>query len=183
VENNNFLKNIVVWLVIGLVLMTLFNQFSQRQSTVPTIEYSEFMEDVRAGRVAKVVIEEKTIHVTTTEGKRQKVITPGDPWLISDLLKYNVKVEARLPEEPSILLQILISWGPMILIFVLMMVLMNKMQGGGGGRNNPFSFGKSRHKDETDNEPITFADVAGCDEAKEDVMEVVDFLRNPHKYQ
>src|SRR6478736_910653 len=176
------LKNLVIWLVIGLVLMTVFNQFNQRQSTQAPMEYSQFLEEVKAGRIAKVTIEGRQLKATTTEGKSVVSYSPGDIWLVSDLLKYGVKVEAKPEEEPSLLMNIFVSWFPMLLLIGVWIFFMRQMQG--GGRGGAFSFGKSRARmlDESTN-TVTFADVAGCEEAKEEVAELVDFLRDPSKFQ
>jgi cell division protease FtsH len=176
------LKNLVIWLVIGLVLMTVFNQFNTRQAAQPPLEYSQFLDEVKAGRISKVTIEGRQLKATTTEGKRVTSYSPGDIWLVSDLLKYNVKVEAKPEEEPSLLMNIFVSWFPMLLLIGVWIFFMRQMQG--GGRGGAFSFGKSRAKmlDESTN-TVTFADVAGCEEAKEEVAELVDFLRDPTKFQ
>jgi cell division protease FtsH len=176
------LKNLVIWLVIGLVLMTVFNQFNTRQAAQAPLEYSQFLDEVKAGRIAKVTIEGRQLKATTTEGKRVTSYSPGDIWLVSDLLKYNVKVEAKPEEEPSLLMNIFVSWFPMLLLIGVWIFFMRQMQG--GGRGGAFSFGKSRARmlDESTN-TVTFADVAGCEEAKEEVSELVDFLRDPTKFQ
>jgi len=179
---NNLFKNMVIWLVIGLVLMTVFNQFNTRQATQAPMEYSQFIEEVKAGRIAKVLIEGRVLKATTNEGKRVTSYSPGDIWLVSDLLKYGVKIEAKPEDEPSLLMNIFVSWFPMLLLIGVWIFFMRQMQG--GGRGGAFSFGKSRARmiDESNN-TITFADVAGCEEAKEEVAELVDFLRDPAKFQ
>jgi cell division protease FtsH len=179
---NNLFKNLVIWLVIGLVLMTVFNQFSSRQSAQAPMEYSQFIEEVKSGRIAKVLIEGRVLKATTNDGKRVTSYSPGDIWLVSDLLKYGVKIEAKPEEEPSLLMNIFVSWFPMLLLIGVWIFFMRQMQG--GGRGGAFSFGKSRARmiDESNNN-ITFADVAGCEEAKEEVAELVDFLRDPSKFQ
>jgi cell division protease FtsH len=176
------LKNLVIWLVIGLVLMTVFNQFNTRQSAQAPMEYSQFLEEVKAGRISKVTIEGRQLKATTSEGKRVTSYSPGDIWLVSDLLKYGVKIEAKPEEEPSLLMNIFVSWFPMLLLIGVWIFFMRQMQG--GGRGGAFSFGKSRARmlDESTN-TVTFADVAGCEEAKEEVSELVDFLRDPSKFQ
>src|SRR6266545_2696063 len=178
------LKNLVIWLVIGLVLMTVFNQFNTRQAAQAPLEYSQFLEEVKAGRIAKVTIEGRQLKAVTSEGKRVTSYSPGmlDIWLVSDLLKYGVKVEAKPEEEPSLLMNIFVSWFPMLLLIGVWIFFMRQMQG--GGRGGAFSFGKSRARmmDESSN-TVTFADVAGCEEAKEEVAELVDFLRDPSKFQ
>jgi len=179
---NNMLKNLVIWLVIGLVLMTVFNQFNTRQAARSPLEYSQFLEEVKAGRIAKVTIEGRQLKAITTEGKSVVSYSPGDIWLVSDLLKYGVKVEAKPEEEPSLLMNIFVSWFPMLLLIGVWIFFMRQMQG--GGRGGAFSFGKSRARmlDDSSN-TVTFADVAGCEEAKEEVSELVDFLRDPTKFQ
>jgi cell division protease FtsH len=179
---NNLVKNLVIWLVIGLVLMTVFNQFNTRSATQQPIPYSQFVDDVKAGKIKSVVVEGRQLKAVTTEDKRVTAYSPGDIWLINDLLKYGVKVEAKPEEEQSFLMQIFISWFPMLLLIGVWVFFMRQMQG--GGRGGAFSFGKSRARmlDESNNN-VTFADVAGCDEAKEEVGELVDFLRDPSKFQ
>ena len=179
---NNLVKNLVIWLVIGLVLMAVFNQFNNRQASQPPIPYSQFVEEVKSGRISSVIMEGRLLRATTTDGKRVSTYSPGDIWLINDLLKYGVKVEAKPEEEPSLLMNIFVSWFPMLLLIGVWIFFMRQMQG--GGRGGAFSFGKSRARmlDESNNN-VTFADVAGCDEAKEEVAELVDFLRDPSKFQ
>ena len=175
-------KNLAVWLVIGLVLMTVFNQFNTRQVTQASMEYSQFMEEVGRGSISKVVIEGRVLKATTSDGRKLTTYAPPDLWMVSDLLKHGVKVEAKPEEEQSFLMNIFISWFPMLLLIGVWVFFMRQMQGGGKG--GAFSFGKSKARllDESTNN-ITFADVAGCDEAKEEVSELVDFLRDPTKFQ
>jgi cell division protease FtsH len=175
-------KNLAVWLVIGLVLMTVFNQFNTRQVTQASMEYSQFMEEVGKGSISKVVIEGRVLKATTSDGRKLTSYAPPDLWMVSDLLKHGVKVEAKPEEEQSFLMSIFVSWFPMLLLIGVWVFFMRQMQG--GGRGGAFSFGKSKARllDESTNS-ITFADVAGCDEAKEEVSELVDFLRDPSKFQ
>ncbi|MHB0990704.1 MAG: ATP-dependent zinc metalloprotease FtsH [Burkholderiales bacterium] len=179
---NNMFKNIAIWLVVALVLMTVFNQFSNHQTTQTQMDYSQFIDEVKQGQVAKVVIENHIIKGIKTDGKRFSTYAPADFWMVSDLLKNGVVVEAKPEEEPSFLMNIFISWFPMLLLIGVWVFFMRQMQGGGKG--GAFSFGKSKARmlDESTNQ-ITFADVAGCDEAKEEVSELVDFLREPGKFQ
>ncbi len=179
---NNMFKNMAVWLVIGLVLMTVFNQFNTRQVTQPSMEYSQFMEEVGRGSISKVVIEGRVLKATTSDGRKLTSYAPPDLWMVSDLLKHGVKVEAKPDEEQSFLMNLFVSWFPMLLLIGVWVFFMRQMQG--GGRGGAFSFGKSKARllDESTNS-ITFADVAGCDEAKEEVSELVDFLRDPSKFQ
>ncbi len=175
-------KNLAVWLVIGLVLMTVFNQFNSRQVTQASMEYSQFMDEVGRGSITKVVIEGRVLKATTADGRKLTTYAPPDLWMVSDLLKHGVKVEAKPEEEQSFLMNIFISWFPMLLLIGVWVFFMRQMQGGGKG--GAFSFGKSKARllDESSNN-VTFADVAGCDEAKEEVSELVDFLRDPSKFQ
>ena len=181
---NNLVKNMVIWLVIALVLMTVFNQFSTRQTTGQApMEYSQFIDEVKQGRIAKVTIEGRTLKGTKADGRRFTTYTPSDPWMVSDLLKAGVIVDAKPEEEPSMLMNIFVSWFPMLLLIGVWVFFMRQMQGGGRS-GGAFSFGKSKARmlDETTN-TVTFADVAGCEEAKEEVSELVDFLRDPTKFQ
>jgi cell division protease FtsH len=175
---NNLIKNVAIWLVIALVLMTVFNQFSTRQAAQSPMDYSAFIEEVKEGKVAKVTIEGRVIKGIRTDNKRFTTYAPSDPWMVSDLLKAGVIVEAKPEEEQSFLTQVFISWFPMLLLIGVWVFFMRQMQG--GGRGGAFSFGKSRARmlDESTN-PVTFAEVAGCEEAKEEVSELVDFLRDP----
>ena len=179
---NNMFKNLAIWLVIGMVLMTVFNQFNTRQVATGSIEYSQFIEEVKQGRISKVVIEGRVLKATTSDGRKLTSYAPPDLWMVSDLLKHGVKIEAKPEEEQSFLMSIFVSWFPMLLLIGVWVFFMRQMQG--GGRGGAFSFGKSKARllDESTNS-ITFADVAGCDEAKEEVSELVDFLRDPSKFQ
>ncbi|MFO1314008.1 MAG: ATP-dependent zinc metalloprotease FtsH [Burkholderiales bacterium] len=179
---NNLLKNIGIWLVIGLVVLTVVKQFDSRQTSRDSIPYSEFMESAKAGKVTSATVEGRTIKWVNSDNKRFTTYSPGDIWMVGDLVKYGVKVEAKPEEEQSFLAQIFISWFPMLLLIGVWIFFMRQMQG--GGRGGAFSFGKSKARmlDEANNS-ITFADVAGCDEAKEEVAELVEFLRDPSKFQ
>ena len=179
---NNMFKNLAIWLVIGIVLMTVFNQFSSRQSAQNVVDYSQFLDEVKQGHITKVVIQGRTLQATSTEGKKITTYAPPDLWMVSDLLKNNVQVVAKPEEEQSFLMSLFVSWFPMLLLIGVWIFFMRQMQGGGKG--GAFSFGKSKARlmDESANS-ITFADVAGCDEAKEDVSELVEFLRDPSKFQ
>jgi len=181
---NNLFKSIGIWLVVAMVLMTVFNQFNARQMQTAQVQldYSQFLEAVRGGQIDKVTIEGRTLKAVTTDGKRVTSFAPSDIWLVSDLLKNGVKVEAKPEEEQGFLTQVFISWFPMLLLIGVWVFFMRQMQGGGKG--GAFSFGKSRARMQDENkERFTFADVAGCDEAKEEVSELVDFLRDPTKFQ
>jgi len=179
---NSLFKNIAIWLVIALILMTVFNQFGQHQVAQSQVDYSQFLSDVKQGEVSKVSIEGHVLRGLRTDGSRFTTYAPSDPWMVSDLLKAGVVVQAKPEEEPSMLMNIFVSWFPMLLLIGVWVFFMRQMQGGGKG--GAFSFGKSRARmlDENNNQ-ITFADVAGCDEAKEEVSELVEFLRDPSKFQ
>ena len=127
---NNLMKNLVIWLVIGLVLMTVFNQFNTRSSAQTPMPYSQFVDEVKAGRIKSVQIEGRMLKAVTTEEKRVTSYSPGDIWLINDLLKYGVKVEAKPEEEPSLLMNIFVSWFPMLLLIGVWIFFMRQMQGG-----------------------------------------------------
>ena len=179
---NNLMKNMAIWLVIALVLMTVFNQFNVRQTTQKAMEYSQFIDEVKQGKIAKVTIEGRVVKGVKTTGEKFTTYSPSDIWMVTDLLKNGVIVEAKPEEEPSLLMNIFVSWFPMLLLIGVWIFFMRQMQG--GGRGGAFSFGKSRARmlDENNN-TVTFADVAGCEEAKEEVSELVEFLRDPSKFQ
>ena len=179
---NNLVKNIGIWLVIGLVVLTVVKQFDARQTTREAVPYSEFMDQARQGKVESATIEGRTIKWVGTDKKNNMTYSPGDLWMVGDLIKDGVKVQAKPEEEQSFLAQVFISWFPMLLLIGVWIFFMRQMQG--GGRGGAFSFGKSKARmlDEANN-TITFADVAGCDEAKEEVGELVEFLRDPSKFQ
>jgi len=180
--NNSFSK-VAVWLVIALVLFTVFKQFDGHPVTSgDSVSYTQFMNDARAGRINKVDIQGDTIYVTPESGRSYSLTSPGDLWMVPELVKNGVQVSGKAREEPSFLTSLFISWFPMLLLIGVWIFFMRQMQGGGKG--GAFSFGKSRARmlDENSNN-VTFADVAGCDEAKEDVQELVDFLRDPTKFQ
>ncbi|MCD6734605.1 MAG: ATP-dependent zinc metalloprotease FtsH [Burkholderiaceae bacterium] len=179
---NNVFSKAAVWLVIALVLFTVFKQFDTRQARGADMPYSQFMTEAREGRIDAVVVDGRTLRVRAKDGRSLTVYTPSDIWMVGDLMKYGVQVNAKPEEEQSMLLNIFVSWFPMLLLIGVWVFFMRQMQG--GGRGGAFSFGKSRARmlDETNN-TITFADVAGCDEAKEEVQELVDFLRDPSKFQ
>ncbi|WP_329956558.1 ATP-dependent zinc metalloprotease FtsH [Collimonas humicola] len=182
---NNMFSKAAIWVVIALVLFTVFKQFDGRglASGAGPIAYSDLITEIRAGHITDATIEGSSIVASTSDGKKVKTaITMLDRGLIGDLVNNNVKFEVKQPEEPSFLQQIFISWFPMILLLGVWIFFMRQMQGGGKG--GAFSFGKSKARmlDENSNS-VTFADVAGCDEAKEEVSELVDFLRDPTKFQ
>lgn len=175
-------KNLILWLVIAVILMTLFESFTSSDSQGRMEDYTTFVREVQSDQVQEVVFDGKVINGLKKSGERFVTVMPlADTAIIDTLLTHNVRASGTKPEEPSTLLSILVSWFPMLLLIAIWLFYMRQMQGGGKG--NPLSFGKSKAKLLSENQiKTTFADVAGCDEAKEDVVELVDFLKDPTKY-
>ncbi|MDP5240026.1 ATP-dependent zinc metalloprotease FtsH [Uliginosibacterium sp. 31-16] len=183
--NNNVFKNIAIWLLVLVVAYSVFSQFGNRQAAQNTLDYSQFMEEAKAGRISKVVLDTQNYIALaqTQEGRQVTVNYPPNMWMVDDLQnKYGVAISVKPKEEQSFLVSLLIQMLPIALLVGLFFFFMRQMQGGGKG--GAFSFGKSKARmlDESANS-ITFADVAGCDEAKEEVAELVEFLRDPSKFQ
>ena len=179
--NSNMFQKIGVWLIVGLVLFTVFKQFDKPKDQTQ-VTYSQFMDDAKAGKVKRVDVQGRTLQVTPADGTKYSIISPGDIWMVGDLMKYGVQVTGKADDEPNMLVSALYYLGPTLLIIGFWFFMMRQMQGGGKG--GAFSFGKSKARliDENSN-TVTFADVAGCDEAKEEVFEIVDFLKDPQKFQ
>lgn len=178
-------KNLLLWLVIAAVLLSVFNNFNM-QATTEEVGYSDFIEEVQNDRVRKVVVDGLTISAERSDGSEFETIRPmvEDPKLMDDLLTHNVVVEGRKPEQQSVWMQLLVASFPILIIIAVFMFFMRQMQGGGGGRGGPMSFGKSKAKLLGEDQiTTTFADVAGVEEAKEDVQELVEFLRDPSRFQ
>lgn len=176
-------KNLILWVVIAVVLMTVFNNFTTTQTKAQPKSYSEFIGDVKSGAVKDVTINGRTIDGTLSSGQHFSTYSPGDDGLVSDLLNNNVEIVATPPEKPSLLMNILINWFPLFVLIGLWIFFMRQMQGGGGGRG-AMSFGKSKARMLSEDQvKVTFSDVAGVEEAKEEVSEMVDFLRDPSKFQ
>ncbi|WP_319576708.1 ATP-dependent zinc metalloprotease FtsH [uncultured Desulfobacter sp.] len=179
---NQFYKNISLWLVIVLMMIMLYNVFNQQPGGQSDIGYSEFLSLVEDGRIQNVVIQGQDLIITDTSGARFNSYAPDDAQLIDTLRKRGVAIKAKPPAESSWFMSIIISWLPMIVLIGVWIFFMRQMQGGGGG-GKAMSFGKSRARLMDDKgEKVTFANVQGIDEAKEELTEVVDFLKNPNKY-
>jgi cell division protease FtsH len=182
---NDMAKNVLVWLVIGLVLMTVFQSLSTRSGGAPELTYSEFLGQVRNNGVSKVVISEDRTSITgeKADGTTFRTVAPFDPEMVAILDKYNVAVQQTAPKQGNLLLDILISSLPVLIFLAVFIYFMRQMQSGGGGRG-AMSFGRSRARLQGEDQvKVTFADVAGVDEAKEEVGELVEFLRDPGKFQ
>ena len=180
---NNLTKNLILWLVIAVVLMAVFNSFAPRDLNARrNMNYSTFISEVKQGRVDRVTIQGNKIDVYKSSGERFMVYAPNDLQLINDLLDAGVQIDVKPEEGPSFLQQIFISWFPLLLLLGLWVFFMRQMQGGGG--RGALSFGKSKARMLTEEKnKVTFADVAGVDEAKEEVQELVEFLKDPGKFQ
>ncbi len=180
---NDLMKNLILWIVIAIVLVSVFNNFGPKPTASRTLDYSEFVAAVKQGAVIKVEIAGRTIHGETSTGERFTTYSPDDPKLVDDLLSNNVMIKAKPPEQQGMLMQIFISWFPMLLLIAVWIFFMRQMQGGGGGRG-AMSFGKSKARLLSEDQvKVTFADVAGVEEAKDEVAELVEFLSDPSKFQ
>lgn len=175
-------KNLILWLVIAVILMTLFESFNSSDNSGRMEDYTSFVREVQSDQIQEVVFDGKVINGVKKNGERFLTVMPlSDPAIIDSLLSHNVRASGTKPEEQSLLLSIFVSWFPMLLLIGVWIFFSRQMQGGSKG--NPLSFGKSKAKLLSENQiKTTFDDVAGCDEAKDDVVELVDFLKDPTKY-
>ncbi|WP_289534050.1 ATP-dependent zinc metalloprotease FtsH [Pseudomonas sp. SO81] len=178
-------KNLILWLIIAAVLVTVMNNFSS-PSEAGKLNYSEFIQQVQEGKVKQVTVDGYIISGKNLDGTTFETVRPAieDRGLIKDLIDNNVEIVGKQPERQSIWTQLLVASFPILVIIAVFMFFMRQMQGGGGGRGGPMSFGKSKARLLSEDQvKTTLADVAGCDEAKEEVGELVEFLRDPGKFQ
>ena len=184
---NDMAKNLILWLIIAIVLFSVFNNFNV-QPTALRLDYSQFVEEVDRGNVRRAIVGDHLISGERTNGEKFEVVIPAIPdlGLMGDLLEHNVVIEGREPERQSLWMQLFVAAFPILLILAIFIFFMRQMQGGmgGGGRGGPMSFGKSKARLLSEDQiKTTFSDVAGVDEAKEEVGELVEFLRDPGKFQ
>lgn len=176
-------KNLILWVVIAIVLMSVFNSFGPPQVAAKQLAYSDFIEQVRQGQVSEVMIEGSVVQGKRLGGEDFITYSPGDAGMVNDLLNHGVLIKARPQQQQGLLMQMFISWFPMLLLIAVWIFFMRQMQGGGGGRG-AMSFGRSKARMMGEDQiKVTFADVAGVEEAKEEVAELVEFLRDPSKFQ
>jgi cell division protease FtsH len=177
---NPFYKNLALWLVITMMMIMLYNLFNQKHLAETNINYSEFLSMVESERIAEVVLQGQELYVTDVNHNRYKAYAPQDADLIRILRQKGISISAKPPTESPWYMNVLVSWFPMIVLIGVWIFFMKQMQSGGG---KALSFGKSRARLMSDqSEKVTFEDVAGIDEAKEELEEIIEFLRDPKKF-
>ncbi|NJL25362.1 MAG: ATP-dependent metallopeptidase FtsH/Yme1/Tma family protein, partial [Calothrix sp. SM1_5_4] len=176
--------NLLLWVAVTIWLVMMFNSMSTSDQVEPrSLSYSQFLQELSDGSIREVTIQDQRVKGLRTDGSRFETFDPGDPALVGDLLENGVTIRAEPPERPSVLAQLLIAWLPFLLLIGVWFWFMRRNMGGGGGGGGIFNFGKSRARQHAEGEvKVTLRDVAGVEEAKEEVGELVDFLRNPQKF-
>ena len=183
--NSNMLKNFLLWVVIAVVLISVFSNYGAHKPASVTLTYSQFIKEVDAGKIKQVTIQGNDITGITKTNTHFTLYLPlQDPSLLKTLLKKDVAVVGEMPKQRGLLLHTLLSWFPFLLLIAVWIFFMRQMQGGGSGRSGPMSFGRSKARLLSEDQvKVTFSDVSGCDEAKDEVQELVEFLRDPAKFQ
>ncbi len=177
---SQFQKNLALWLVISLLMIMLFNMMTQKDTDQNQINYTEFLSAIDDGRVTSITFQGNQISGVYKDGEKFKTYAPMDEQLIPDLKEKGIVIEAKPAEDQGFWFTLLVSWGPIILLIAVWIFFMRQMQSGGG---KAMSFGKSKAKLLTDSQgQVTFKDVAGVDEAKQELEEVVEFLKDPKKF-
>lgn len=181
---NAKILNILLWIAVTFWLLMMLNSMtSLNQVESRSLSYSQFLQELADGSIREVTIQDQTVKGVRSDGSRFETFDPGDPGLVGDLLKHSVTIRAEPPAEPGIFMQLLVAWLPFALLAGVWIWLMRRSAGGGGGAGGIFNFGKSRAREHAEGEvKVTLRDVAGVEEAKEEVGELVDFLRNPQKF-